>query len=79
MAGDKLTGAEGQPGDLVETESGDRSCDAKVCGTVAHLFDVAERGSDLLVVGVEFPQGHDLAVDARILRSVHLPNLYLIL
>ena len=69
MAGDKLTGAEGQPGDLVETESGDGGCDAKVCGTVAHLFDVAERGSNLLVVSVEFPQGHDLAVEARILRS----------
>lgn len=66
-----LTRAECESGDLVHAERSDGGRDAKVGGPVAQLLNIAERSGDLLVVGVELPELHDLAVDAGVLRSRH--------
>jgi len=52
-----LTCAEGKSSDFIEAEGGDRGDNAQVYSTVAHFFNVLQRGGDLVVVGVQLPEG----------------------
>jgi len=66
-----LTRAHHKSGNFVATEGchGDRQ--AQVLRASAEVFDVTERGGDLMVVSVELPQSYQLAVDSRVNIGKH--------
>ena len=68
----RLTRAKEQASNLVGGKGGGGSHQAEVQCLVAHLFHVAERGGNLVVVSVQLPHLVDLVVDYSVFLGKHI-------